>query len=243
MKRFLLLVALCMILPFTGCKNNGSLSVKEVIDGDSLRLANGKEVRLLGIDAPEYNHPGGDMARDFLEKLVLNKGIRLVSDTEDRDKYGRLLRYVYAGDTFVNGEMLAKGYAFTMLYSSSQEYKNKLLALENEARRAKHGLWAFYPGTETVSWQDAPAYIGRRATVEGKVVRSYNSGKACFLNFHEDFKTHFSRVIFSQDFSKFPSPPEKLYLNKNVRVTGLVKLYKGAPEIVVTGPEQIKVVD
>jgi endonuclease YncB( thermonuclease family) len=66
-----------------------------VYDGDTLELENGEVVRLIGIDSPEHSDPGGDIARDYLSALVLNRRVILVPGNEERDDYGRLLRYVY----------------------------------------------------------------------------------------------------------------------------------------------------
>jgi len=94
-----------------------------------------------------------------------------------------------------------------------------------------------------VSWQDAAQYYGQIVTVEGRVVKTYNSGKVVFLNLHEDYGRYFKAVIFPDDWDKFPEPPEKLFLDKLVRVTGLVKEYKGAPEIIIEEPMQIEIVE
>jgi micrococcal nuclease len=94
-----------------------------------------------------------------------------------------------------------------------------------------------------VSWQDAAQYYGQVVTVEGRVVETYNSGKVVFLNFHQDYRTSFKAVIFPDDWDKFPEPPEELFLDKLVRVTGLVKEYEGAPEIIVEEPGQIEIVE
>ena len=94
-----------------------------------------------------------------------------------------------------------------------------------------------------VSWQDAAQYYGQTVAVEGTVVDTYNSGQAVFLNFDEDYKSTFTVVIFPDAWPKFPDPPEELFLDKKVRVKGLVKEYQGAPEIIVEEPEQIEVVE
>ncbi len=91
-------------------------------------------------------------------------------------------------------------------------------------------------------WQDAGEHVGETITVAGAVARTYNSGKAAFLNFDEDWRGKFSVVIFASDFDKFPRPPDELYLHKNILVTGKIKEYKGAPEMIVESPEQIEIV-
>jgi len=94
---------------------------------------------------------------------------------------------------------------------------------------------------EVIPWQEAGRYVGQEVTVTGQVVRTYNSGKVIFLNFDEDWRGKFSVVIFARDFEKFPQSPDELYLHKSIQVRGEIKEYKGAPEIIVSGPEQITI--
>ena len=98
-------------------------------------------------------------------------------------------------------------------------------------------------GTEIISWKDADKYYGKILTVEGHIVATHNSGKACFLNFHKNWKRYFTAVIFSRNFHKFKIPPENHYLHKTVRVSGLIKEYKGKPEIIINDPSQITIIN
>ncbi len=93
-----------------------------------------------------------------------------------------------------------------------------------------------------IAWQEAGDYVGQQVIVSGEVVRSYNSGKVAFLNFDEDWRGKFSVVIFASDFTNFDAPPEQKYLHQAIRVTGKIKEYKGAPEIIVESPAQIEMV-
>jgi len=97
--------------------------------------------------------------------------------------------------------------------------------------------------SEVISWKDAHRYYGKFVTVEGTIVASYNSGKACFLNFHRNWKRYFTAVIFSSNFHKFDSAPEQLYQGKKVRVKGMVREYRGKPEIIVNSPSQITIIE
>lgn len=101
---------------------------------------------------------------------------------------------------------------------------------------------ATVPAAGIVLWQDAGQYIGQRVTVEGDVVRSYDSGKVTFLNFAQDYKGTFSVVVFASDYAKWPQTPDQFYLGQKIRATGKVKEYQGAPEMIVESPEQIEVV-
>ncbi len=98
------------------------------------------------------------------------------------------------------------------------------------------------PIPDIVPWQDAIDYVGEDITIEGAVVRTYDSGNVTFLNFSNNWQGTMSVVIFAADYEKFPEPPESLYLNQELHVSGRVKEYKGAPEIVVESPDQIEIV-
>lgn len=97
------------------------------------------------------------------------------------------------------------------------------------------------PPPKPVPWGEAEAKVGERVTAEGEIVAAHNSGKACFLNFHEDFRRHLSVVIFASDLPRFPREPEAFYKGKRLRVTGVVQMHEGRPEIVVEDPKQVEV--
>jgi micrococcal nuclease len=259
-------VSVVAVLLATGLSSAGTHRVSVVYDGDTFQTADSLVVRLLGIDAPESYQPGGDIAGEILGKYVQGRQVRLEADSEDKDQYGRVLRYVYVGDTLVNLEMVRKGYAAFRMFQAHLKYQDTLAKAEQEAARIGRGLWAFNvftpptpqlmeakvraeslradsgkPGLQVVSWLDAGTYEGKLVTVDGTVVATHNSGNVCHLNFHEDYRKYFSVVMFGQDLAKFPPRPEDYYLKRHVRVTGIVKDYKGAPEIAVSDPAQIEV--
>ena len=93
-----------------------------------------------------------------------------------------------------------------------------------------------------IPWDIAGEYIGKDMFVEGKIVRTHNSGKACFLNFHNNWTRYFGLVIFDNVFHRFAEKPEKFYLDKFVRVKGRIEIFKGRPEMVLNRPEQIKII-
>lgn len=116
--------------------------VKEVIDGDTLILSNNERVRLLGINTPEHDQYYFAEAREVLELLVLGKKIKLERDITDRDVYGRLLRYVFRDNLFVNEEMVKRGFANTFTFPPDVKYTEKFLEAEKWARDRDIGLWA-----------------------------------------------------------------------------------------------------
>lgn len=236
--------------------------VTEVIDGDTFKTEKGNTIRLLGINTPEIGEPGGDIAKEFLSLLILNKAVYLKKDITNKDDHDRLLRYIYLDGICVNMEMIRMGFAETRFYTPDTLFKKEFEELEKLAIRNRKGLWSFSvfqipdttylyskvfkipeDKTEAISWKDAGKYYGRVKTVEGKIVASHNTGKVCFLNFHKDWKRYFTAVIFASDFDKFPPHPEDYYLNKRVKVTGLIKEYKGKPEMILKSPQQIKIIE
>jgi endonuclease YncB( thermonuclease family) len=120
------------------------IRVSRVIDGDTIEVEGGWRVRYIGIDTPEVypqlERYGAEAMRENRE-LVEGKVVRLERDQTDRDRYGRLLRYVYVDDLFVNGELVRLGCARAVAYPPDTKYQDVLARLEKEAREAGRGLW------------------------------------------------------------------------------------------------------
>jgi len=115
---------------------------------------------------------------------------------------------------------------------------NKELPSEKSAGRVKSGQ-----NMPEISWEEAGNYYGQKVWVRGRVVAANNTGRVCFLNFHRNWRRYFTVVIFASAFDRFPAPPEKYYLGKEIRVIGEIREYQGKPEIIVESPEQIEIID
>jgi micrococcal nuclease len=245
---FLQVILLCAIV---GCTQQvTTISCIEIIDGDTFRLTNGDTVRLIGIDAPELSQPGGEVSREYLAHLILGKPITLERGSEDRDNYNRLLRFVYINGLCINEEMIRQGYAEAR-YLPENPIRDYYLQLEREAEDKKAGLWSdniFQPRSyvdwdsnlPVIDWVNADQYYNQYVIIEGIIINTYNSGIVCFLNFHKDYQ-YCTAVIFACDFSGFPYPPDTYYLGKKVHIIGIIKEYRGSPEIIIKTPDQIKV--
>jgi len=146
--------------------------VKRVVDGDTFQLENGDKVRLLGIDTPEKFESKkldrdveaskqdkktikklGQLASDYVKKFVEGKKVYLEKEPnhEDKDRYGRMLRWVYLEDgTFVNGKIVKDGYA--QVYEKFPVSKlEELRKYQREARENNRGLWGPVEGLEQFS--------------------------------------------------------------------------------------------
>jgi len=145
-KTGLSLLIFVSLLLFSSCISSvpTTARVTQVIDGDTIVVQGGYHVRYIGIDTPEKGEPFYEEAKDFNRQLVGGKKVRLEKDITDRDKYDRLLRYIYAGDVFVNTELVKEGYAYVYPESLFPDikYYDLLKEAEMEAREAERGIWA-----------------------------------------------------------------------------------------------------
>jgi len=127
--------------------------VVRVVDGDTIRvgLPSGEEpVRYIGIDTPESVKPGAPVecfakrASAYNERLVAGEQVKLVYDIERRDRYGRLLAYVYRArdGLFVNAELVRRGYATAVTFPPNVAHERELRRLARRARMSGRGLWS-----------------------------------------------------------------------------------------------------
>lgn len=127
--------------------------VVKVVDGDTIHVlvaGRREKVRYIGVDTPETKHPTkgvqcyGRAASAFNERLVAGERVRLVRDVEARDRYGRLLAYVYRArdGLFVNAELARLGYAQPLAIAPDVRHAARFAALAREARRSGRGLWS-----------------------------------------------------------------------------------------------------
>lgn len=121
--------------------------VIRVIDGDTIVIESGARVRYLGVDTPETVNPNilpqfyGREATERNRELVEGQLVLLQRDVEDRDHYGRLLRYVFVGGTFVNAELVRQGYGYVSFVPPNSYYQEYFLELERQAKDARLGVW------------------------------------------------------------------------------------------------------
>ena len=127
-------------------------TVTRTIDGDTIEVlidGNTEKIRLIGIDTPESVHPDqsknvpeGKIASEFTKSKLEGKQVALELDVEERDRYGRLLAYVWIDNVMFNKMLLSEGLAQVSTYPPNVKYTNDFLALEKQARENSVGLWS-----------------------------------------------------------------------------------------------------
>ncbi|MBF0331072.1 MAG: thermonuclease family protein [Candidatus Omnitrophica bacterium] len=147
----------------SGDKTYPDVKVVYVFDGDTIKLADGEKVRFIGIDTPESSRnkkllrDAGRSGRDvqqilemghqaavYTRSLLDGRRVRLDFDIQRRDKYGRLLAYVYRVDDglFINEEIIKNGYAYPMTIPPNIRHAEEFKRSFRQARKSRLGLWA-----------------------------------------------------------------------------------------------------
>lgn len=152
-----------MLLCFSTALAADDFYVKRVYSGDyiKLRARTSEEkdlrVRYIGVDAPDKGRPFFELCRKVNRELVYKKRVLLQADNGTSEISGKLLRYVFVGDVLVNAEMIKNGAALVAPPDGNNRYRELLLALQQEARKAGRGLWAYEDQS------DEPYYVGSKS--------------------------------------------------------------------------------
>lgn len=155
--------------------------VTEVVDGDTFQLASGKRVRLMGVDAPEYDRCGGREAKNRLGNLILGKKVLLKEEADEA--YGRTLALVYRDNTLINKIMLEEGWGRTDYRKNSQ--REILTSAYHTAQVNKIGIWSLCRKEDKVPSD---------CTIKG------NIDKATYEKFyHLPSCRHYNEIVIEED--------------------------------------------
>jgi len=234
--------------------------VVRVIDGDTIEveIAGERErVRYIGIDTPEMSDRRSAVrelaveARRANARLVEGRRVRLELDVEERDRYGRLLAYVWVGDRLVNEALVRSGHAAPYTFPPNVRYVERFMAAAHEARAEETRSDTGREDAEARGPQgaipavEAAAHVGETATVCGDVAstRYLTSGRRpTFLNLGRPYPDQdLTVLIWGEDRPKFADPPERAFRGAHICVTGRIELYRGTPQIVVRDPANLEV--
>ena len=219
----------------------GSVQVVGVRDGRTLQLGDGRELRLAAIEA-------GDESRAALQALAGGATLRLARLGEDRDRYGRLVAFAFAGDALqsVQEALLTQGQARVSARIGDKACADALFSLERTARAERRGLWAD-PNFAPLAAENLPrlrAERGHFVLVEGKVLSVRESGATIYVNFGRRWTRDFTVTILrrlQRGFSAAGVEPKTLQ-GRRIRVRGWLE-QRGGPIIDATAPEQIEVIE
>jgi len=192
-----------------------------IVDARSVRLDDGREVRLTGIEPTTTTKPA-------LTALLVGRKVTLRSTDDTPDRYGRQGALVFVGedDTSVQAALLARGDAIVSAEITDRDCAAALMASEAEARREKKGNWADPSAIKNAeSPDDILAGIGRFMVVEGKVLSVRQAGAVTYLNFGRNWTRGFAVTISRRMLPAFESAGISLKFleNRRIRVRGWVE--------------------
>jgi len=213
-----------LIFPNIGLADypDGYYEVQRVIDGNTFELTDGKNVRLIGTDAPEAGETCSTEATQQLSSLIAGETVYLEKDVSETDIDGRLLRYVYVNGVFVNFELVYYGYAYAVSYPPDIAYASQLADAEEDAINNERGcLWAiiYLNDDEDSYWIVASCFIATAA---------YGSPIDPHVNILREFRDRFLlessiSIAFVNFYYKY-SPPVADYIAKHVNLRTIVRL-------------------
>jgi micrococcal nuclease len=220
--------------------DGGTVTVSRVVDGETLALSDGRILRLVDIDVPNRGALA-TQTKDALTKLVAGQPLALKFAGTTQDRQGRVLGELYAGDRWVQGELLKRGLARVAGTADDRTGLPQMLALEKRARRAHRGLWGD-DGFAIVAADQAAQHAGSFALVTGTVAGVVSNSDGVLLYFgaarHQGFVLSLAPdvVKLCRDNALDPASLQ----GKTVLTRGFVDGTR-RPTIAVTYPEQIEI--
>lgn len=244
---FVFLAALLLASGLAGaaCRPPGPLEQARVsfhYDGDTLRLADGRRLRLLGIDTPEMNYRDGEpqpLAERALARtqalLPKNGPVLLARDRQPHDRYGRELAHAFRADgTSVEETLLREGLAVVFILPPNVALADCLLAAEHAARRARRGLWAL-PDYRVRPAASVPA-DGRYRLVRGRVTSAQRRGD--WVLFKLDRRVQL-RIAW-RDWAAFRPADHRAWRGREVIARGKIHARSGRPQLRLWHPAQLE---
>ncbi|QOZ38508.1 thermonuclease family protein [Bradyrhizobium sp. CCBAU 53421] len=205
----------------------GEGRVAAVVDARSLRLDDGREVRLAGIEVADRAK-----ATAMLSALLVGREVTLRGQDDTPDRYGRQPAYAFleGGEKPVQSELLRQGFALASSETADKDCAAALMAAEAEARAARSGTWAESAVIKNAeSPDDILAGIGRFTVVEGRVLSVRQAGATTYLNFGRNWTRDFALTISRRIVPAFEAAglaPKSLE-NRRIRVRGWVEARRG----------------
>ena len=221
-------------------KSDSYYKVKKVYDGDTVLLADGRKIRLLGINTPEIEHSnqaeqaGGDVARKWLMQKLLGTTIRLEFDQEKRDKYKRYLAHIFTKQgVHINHELVRLGFASTNIFPPNLKYVPELLAAQQVAEVKQLGIWGYPEYRIKLTGELNKRNKQGWQRIVGRVTRIKNTRKNSYLKLTNNFD-----VRVKKKYLQYFEDLEHL-IGKKIEVRGWVNKYKNGYSMQVKHPGAI----
>jgi endonuclease YncB( thermonuclease family) len=204
------------------------------IDGATILLADGRSVRLAGIVVPtalDGDDQAADSSRAALDAAIAGRVFSIHGRKDEKDRHGRMIAHVIAGEQWVQAELLRGGHARVAFDKEGAGCAKALLGVEGEARKARRGLWSM-PTFAVAAAHDLErlrAMSGRFAVIEGTVEHVGEAGGRIYLDFGRRYTRDFTIVIPREAHAAFAQAGVDLrgLSGKAVRARGVIYSWGG----------------
>ncbi|NRA89404.1 MAG: thermonuclease family protein [Rhizobiales bacterium] len=236
----------------------GRETIIEIVDGDTVILSSGKQVRMVGTQAPKLalsrknfkDWPLADLAKQQLENIALGKKVTLEYGGRKIDRHGRILAHIFIEDdgnkVWLQEYMLKQGLARTYSFKDNRSCVKELLNAENIARNNGVNIWqnSYYDIMNATDLNALNEKNGTYQLVEGKLLKFDHKYGQLYFNFGQNYRTDFTinvtkrnRMAFAQSGVDF-----KNLIGHTIRIRGWLE-QRGGPMIEATHPEQFEFLD
>lgn len=241
----------CSPAGFDTLDAGGEAKVGKVLDGDTLRLDDGRLVRLVGIRAPKPL-PGEERSatslaissKRALEEIAGGASVSLYFGPRREDRHGQVLAHlVTANGLWVQGEMLKAGQAHVYSFADNRALVRQMLAIEAVARLHALGIWKS-PRFSVLKADSIGRFEESFRIVEGRVKSVGERKSRSFVNFSEDWKTDFTLSLTAQSRRALEKDSGGLgdWTGRRIRVRGWLRFWNG-PFMEIDHPEQVEFLD
>ncbi len=220
------------------------LSVKYIYDGDTIKLENGQKIRLSGINAPEVanryhnGEPFGEKARQWLSNKLNGKSIRLETDIEKHDKYGRLIAHAFTREgEHINALLLKNGLAFVTLHPPNLKYADTLWQAQKQAEEKGLGLWS-HPYFAPKNYTEISGKFNKGwHRIRGRIIKIKQTRRNIYLKFSAQFSV---KIPYKYQ-SAFPAFEH--YVGKLIEARGWLNKSRYGYQLMIRHPVDILVLD
>lgn len=157
-------------------ENLTTVTVTHVVDGDTVDLADGTRIRLIGINTPELDQPYYDEATQFTRALLENKQVGLEFDADELDQYDRTLAYLWIGDELANYTIVRSGWANSLSIQPNVKYAVYIEQAQEKAAAEGAGIWQQSQATVAIDFVQYDPQGPDEENMNDEYVRLYNNG-------------------------------------------------------------------
>lgn len=221
--------------------------VSQVYDGDTVKLKNGKKIRLIGVNTPEMNYKTGEpepfakQAKEYLKKQVLRKEIGLRYGSEKKDRHGRYLAHIFLNDELnLQQALLTKGFAVNIGFPPNLWQQECYADAEKSAQQSLKGIWKNHKKNIVLASRIKSSQTGFQF-IKGRISDIKQDKKAFWLNLSTNVNKPVTLRIYKENLSYFKNVDIKKLKGKSIIAKGWISRYKKHYYMTIRHPNALQI--